>query len=79
MTRPTVKLEFKKRNGEVSTLDVKAIGPDWQTRTVRLRDFGPSYGKPISSWKDISEFVVVVEQAKAGREGTILLDNITLK
>lgn len=80
MPQPTVvKIELKKANGEVSTVDVGNLSPEWQTRTVRLTDFGPSYGKPIRTWKDIAEFVVVVEQAKSGRAGTILLDNVLMQ
>jgi hypothetical protein len=71
-----IKLELK-RPGEVSIKRVSGIGAEWRTIHVKLSDFGfAGYGKPVSAWQDMEEFVVVFEADKSGRQGVVFLDNI---
>lgn len=72
-----IKLELK-RAGEVSIKRVSGIGAEWRTIRVKLSSFGyAGYGKPVSSWQDMEEFVVVFEADKSGRQGVVFLDNLT--
>jgi hypothetical protein len=71
-----IKLELK-RPGEVSIKRVSGIGAEWRTIHVKLSDFGfAGYGKPVSAWQGMEEFVVVFEADKSGRQGVVFLDNI---
>jgi len=71
-----IKLELK-RAGELSIKYLSGIGPEWQTVSARLADFGfAGYGKPVSSWQDMEELVFTVESNQAGGQGLIRLDNI---
>ena len=71
-----IKLELK-RPGEVSIKRVSGIGAEWRTIHVKLADFGyAGYGKPVSAWQGMEEFVVVFEADKSGRQGVVLIDNI---
>ena len=71
-----IKLELK-RPGEVSIKRVSGIATDWRTISAKLSDFGyAGYGKPVSAWQGMEEFVVVFEADKSGRQGVVLLDNV---
>ena len=71
-----IKLELK-RPGEVSIKRVSGIGAEWRTIHVKLSDFGfAGYGKPVSSWQGMEEYVVVFEADKSGRQGVVLVDNV---
>jgi hypothetical protein len=76
-----VKIEFKRKQGaEVSIKYIDGIATSWKTIAVELADFkSPGYGSPISTWSEIEELVVVAEPDKAGRQGTLFLDNVILQ
>ena len=55
----------------------RASGPSGAPSTSSLSDFGyAGYGKPVSAWQGMEEFVVVFEADKSGRQGVVLIDNI---
>jgi len=75
-----VKIELKRADGqEVSILYISGITTDWQTMSVNLRDFGPSYANPLSSFTDMEELVFTFEASQSGKAGVIYLDNIALR
>lgn len=75
-----VKIELKRAGGqEVSILYISGITTDWQTMSVNLKDFGPSYGHPLSSFKDMKELVFTFEASQSGKTGVIYLDNLALR
>jgi len=75
-----VKIELKRAGGkEVSILYISGITTDWQTMSVNLRDFGPSYADPLSSFTDMEELVFTFEASQSGKTGVIYLDNIALR
>jgi hypothetical protein len=75
-----VKVELKRADGqEVSILYISGITTDWQTMSVNLKDFGPSYARPLSSFKNMKELVFTFEAGQSGKTGVIYLDNIALR
>ncbi len=75
-----VKIELKRAGGqEVSILYISEITTDWQSMSVALRDFGPSYADPLSSLTDMEELVFTFEASQSGKTGVIYLDNIALR
>ena len=55
----------------------RASGPSGAPSTSSSSDFGyAGYGKPVSAWQGMEEFVVVFEADKSGRQGVVLIDNI---
>jgi hypothetical protein len=75
-----VKIELKRAAGqEVSILYISGITTEWQMMSVNLRDFGPSYADPLSSFTDMEELVFTFEASQSGKTGVIYLDNIALR
>ena len=64
---PEMKVELKRANGsEASVICIPDITDDWQTISVNLSDFGPSYAAPLSNLTEMEE--LVLDGGKGGGE-----------